>query len=203
MRCGERILGIRSPGRMHAERVAEPRGDPRLVVGDPARDAVTEPRGDDLGVLDESLGGGSLGPAARVLEHLGKIPVVQRRKGLDVVRKQLVDEPVVEIEAGLVDASPAFWEHPRPRDREAESIETEVGHQGDVLWIAVVEVARDRAGVTVPHLSRGVAEAIPDALAAAVLVRGAFDLVRRGRRAPEKVDSGSDSPWVLLRSWVV
>ena len=38
-----------------------------------------------------------------LLEHLREVPVVQRREGLDAGRQQRVDQPVVEVEAGLVD----------------------------------------------------------------------------------------------------
>ena len=68
------------------------------------RDAVAEPAGDRLGVLDERLGGRARRPAAGVLERLRQVPVVERRERLDAVREQLVDEPVVEVEPGLVHA---------------------------------------------------------------------------------------------------
>ena len=57
-------------------------------------------------------------------------------------------------------ARPAFTrprplgQHPRPRDREPERVEPELAHQGDVLAVAVVEVARDRAVVAVANLAR-------------------------------------------------
>src|SRR5581483_9004065 len=83
----------------------------------------------------------------------------------------------------------------RPRDREAERVDAELLHQLHVARVAVVEVARDRAGVAAAHLAGRRGEAIPHALAAAVLVGGAFDLIRRRRGAPdevggERVDSG-------------
>ena len=74
----------RPPGRVLAPRVADPRVDPRLVVRHPVAHAVAEPCGDDLGVLDERLGGLARGPAARVLERLRRVPVEQRRERLDV-----------------------------------------------------------------------------------------------------------------------
>ena len=67
-------------------------------------DAVAEPRGDDLGVLGERVDRLARGPAAAVLERLRQVPVVERDEGLDAVREQLVDEPVVEVEAGRVHA---------------------------------------------------------------------------------------------------
>ena len=142
---------------------------------------------DGLGVLDERLGGRARRPAARVLERLRRVPVEERRERLDPVREQLVDEPVVEVEARLVHPAAPLGKHARPRDREAERVEPELAHQRDVLAVAVVEVARDLAGVAVPHLAGRRAEAVPDALAAAVLVGRALDLVRGRGGAPDEV----------------
>src|SRR5438067_2197460 len=100
---------------------------------------------------------------------------------------QLVDELVVEVEACSVDAAPAVRQHSRPGDREAERVEAQLAHQRHVLAVAVVEVAGDGAVVAVADFSGGRAEAIPDALAATVLVRRTFDLIRRGRGAPDEV----------------
>ena len=65
----ERVRPRRPAGCVLAEAVAEPGGDPGLVVGDPERDAVAEPAGRRLGELAERLRGLALRPAARVLER--------------------------------------------------------------------------------------------------------------------------------------
>ena len=64
-------------------------------------------RRDDLGVLREGVDGLAGRPAAAILERLRQVPVVQRDERLDAVREQLVDEAVVEVEAGLVHAAAA------------------------------------------------------------------------------------------------
>ncbi len=143
-------------------------------------------RADDLGVLAERVDGAPLDPAALVLERNGKVPVVERDEGLDVAREQLVDHPVVEVEACLVHPAATLREDARPRDGEAERRRPELAQQGDVLAVAVVEVAGDRAALAVPDLAGRRAEAIPDALAAPVQIAGAFDLVGRGARAPQE-----------------
>ena len=148
----EHVPDVAPAGRVDAEAVAEPGGDPRLVLRDPVRDPVAEAAGDGLRVLDERLRGLPRGPAARVLEHLRQVPVVERHVGLDPGAEQLVHEPVVEVEPRLVHAAPSFREDARPGDREAERIDAELLHQGDVLGIAVVEVARDGAVVAVSDL---------------------------------------------------
>ena len=165
---GDRVGGRCPPGCVHAVAVAEPGDHPGLVLRQPEPDAIAEPAPHDLGVLAERVDGAPLGPPARVLERTREIPVVERDERLDVVREQLVDHPVVEVETGLVHPAATLREDPRPRDREPERRRPELAHQRDVLAIAVVEVARDRAALAVADLAGRRAEAIPDALAAPV-----------------------------------
>ena len=134
---------LRRPG-VAPSAVAEPGDDPRLVLRDPAGDAVAEPRDDDLHVLRERLGRVAHRPAPAVLERLRQIPVIQGRERLDAVREQLVDEPVVVVEPRLVHGATALGDDPRPRDREAIRVETELLHEAHVLRVAVVRVAGDR-----------------------------------------------------------
>ena len=187
MMPGRDRVGLARPARrVLTPSVPDPGDHPRLVVRRPVRDPVAEPSCDRVGVLDERLRGGAARPAAFVLERLRRVPVEERGERRDAAREQLVDESVVEVEAGRVHASAPFGENPRPRDREPERVEPELLHQRDVLGIAVVEVACNRPRVAVAHLAGGRAEAIPDALATPVLVRCAFDLVRRGRGTPDE-----------------
>ena len=102
----------------------------------------------------------------------------------DLVREQLVHEAVVEVEAGLVHLAASLGQNPRPGDGEAEGARAELAHQGDVLGVAVVEVARHFAGLAVADVALDRAEAVPDALAAPVLVDRTLDLVRGCRHAP-------------------
>src|SRR3954451_22856669 len=187
VRRGDGIGLARAPRRVLAPRVPDPGVHPRLVVRDPVPYAVAEAARDGFRVLGERLRGRARGPAARVLERLRRVPVEERRERLDVVREQLVDEAVVEVEAGLVDRTAARRHDPRPRDREPERVEPELAHQLHVLGIPVVEVARPLPGVAVPNLPRRGAEAVPDAFSASVLLGRALDLVRRRGGAPEEV----------------
>ena len=195
MRDGNRVVVARAPRCVYAPRIADPRVHPRLVVCHPVLHAIAELRCDDLRVLRERLRGGANSPAALVLECLRRVPVEERRERLDALLEERVDETVVEVEPRLIHRAATLGEHARPGDREAECVEAEVFHQAHVLRIPVVEVARDCARVARAHLAGRRGEAIPHALAAAVLVDGALDLVR-GRRGPpdevgrERVDSG-------------
>jgi hypothetical protein len=57
----------------------------------------------------------------------------------------------------------------------------------EILEPAVIVIAGDVAGVVVLHPSRRMRKNVPDALAAAVLIDRAFDLVARGRGAPDEI----------------
>ena len=183
---GDRVGRRRPSGRVLADPVAEPRDDPGLVLRHPEPDPVAEPGGDDLDVLAERLDRAALDPASLVLEAGGEVPVVERHDRRDVIAEQLVDDAVVEVEARRVHAAAALGQHARPGDREAERGRPEVTDEADVLDVAMVEVARDRAVVAVAHLARRAAEAVPDALAAPVELARPLDLVRRGADTPEE-----------------
>src|SRR5262245_13415900 len=75
----------------------------------------------------------------------------------------------------------------RPRDGEPIRIRADVSfHHRDVLFVSVVVVVRNVAGVAVLDLPWGVCVRVPYRFAFAVLVPCTFDLVRRCGRAPEK-----------------
>ena len=119
--------------------------------------------------------------------RLRRVPVEQRHERVDPVAEELVDEAIVEVEPRRVHAPAAFGKDPRPGDREPERVQAELVHQADVVAVAMVEVARDIAVVAQAYLAGRRAETVPDTLAATVLLGRAFDLVRRGCRAPDEV----------------
>ncbi len=157
---------------------------PRLVVGDPVGDAVAQGSADHVGVLHKRLGRGPRRPAAGVLERLGQVPVVEGGKGGDAGLQQPVDQPPVEVQAGLVDSTAAVGQDARPGDGEAIGAQAERLHQGDVFRPAVVVVAGDVAVAAVDDVARRVAEAVPDRLAPPVFVPRPLDLIGASRRAP-------------------
>src|SRR6266849_7884777 len=175
-------------GRVLAPGVPDPGVDPRLVVRDPMLDAIAQPARDGGRILDERLSCRARGPAPCILELLRCVPVEKRRERLDVAREQLVDEAVVEVEACLVDRAAPGREDARPRDREPKRVQTELAHERDVVAVAVVEVARDLTRIAVANFPWRRAEPVPDALAASILVRRTFDLVRRRRGTPKEVE---------------
>ena len=177
---------VLAAGCVHAGGVAEKRHAPRLVDRDPAAHPVAERVVDERGVLGQAVGGLALRPAARVLEHLRQVPVVQRRPRLDAAFQQPVDEAVVERDAARVERAAAGGLHPWPGDREAVGVDAQPLQQVEVLARAVVVVARDVAAVSLDDAAVA-AERVPDRRRPAVEVRRALDLVRGGRHAPDEV----------------
>ena len=68
---------------------------------------------------------------------------------LDAVLEQRVDQPLVEVEPGLVHRARALGQDAAPGDAEAVGVEAELAHQRDVARVAAVVVAGDVAGVAV------------------------------------------------------
>ena len=99
---GDRGSRVAPPGSVRADAVAMVRGDPRFIDGRDAPDPVAEPLRHDRGVIGERQGGGTGRPAARILERLREVPVVQGDDRLDAPLQEAVDEARVEVEAGLV-----------------------------------------------------------------------------------------------------
>src|SRR5580693_1746758 len=113
--------------------------------------------------------------------------MIERHPRLDVALEHLVDNAVVEVEALLINGTLAVGHDARPRERDSRGVQTEVLHQRDVVRVAVVEVARDVAGLARLNLAGGVREAIPDGFALVVYVPAALDLIRRAGGAPQKI----------------
>ncbi len=170
--------------RVDAECVTHGRHHVRLVERDPHPDPVGQPPGGQRRVVGEPLGGIPAQPAARVLQRLRQVPVVQRGDRRDPGGQQRVGQPLVEVEPGRVSRARAAGLDPRPADREPVGGDAEVGHQRDVLRPPVIVIGGHVAGVAVPDHPGLTAERIPDRVAAAVLGDGPFDLVGGSGHAP-------------------
>jgi hypothetical protein len=197
---GERRIG--ESGRVYAVHVADDDEGKRLVEGDPVLHPVAELAAHDGGVVAEPARDVAVSPPAAVLQRLRQIPVIERDERRDVALEQRVDQAAVEIESGLVGLADPLRLHARPGDREAVGVEAEASHQPNVLAIAVVVVAGDVADVAVLDLARRVRERVPDRRTAAVGAVRAFDLIGRGRRAPQKAvrESSHSAPLALPRT---
>src|SRR5215211_6162270 len=184
---GEGFPGVFPPRRVDSLAIAQPGRDPGLIQGDPERNRVTERLVHDPGVLGKPLAGLPARPAAPVLKDLREIPMVQGEHRLDGARPESVHEPAVEVEALLVGRAAALGLDARPGDGEAVRAQTEICHEVEVLFDAVVVVAGYVAGVAAVDLARCVGEGVPDRGSAPVLVHGPLDLVGRRRGAPQEV----------------
>ena len=87
----------------------------------------------------------------------------------------------------------------RPGDREPIGVEAAARQPFNVLDPAMIVVAGDVAGVAILHRARRVREHVPDALAAPVLLDRAFDLIARGRSAPDEIRRETRLPARLVR----
>ncbi|MDF9816883.1 hypothetical protein M2266_006196 [Streptomyces sp. SPB162] len=98
VRGPQRGGGLGAARRVHPLRVPQEGAAPRLVERRPGRYPVAEGAGDDRRVVGEPVGGLADRPAARVLQLLRQVPVVERQDGPDTPVQQLVDQRAVEVQ---------------------------------------------------------------------------------------------------------
>ncbi len=197
--------GLVAPARgVEPVAVAEEGGAPGLVDGEPAADAVAQRAEEDVRVVGEALRGPALGPAPRLLEGRGQVPVVDRRRGLDAGLEEGVGQAAVVVEAGLERPARAGRLDARPGDGEAVRADAEASEELDILGPAAVGVAGEVAGHAPEHGPGPAAEVVPYRPAAAVRRGRALDLVGGGRRAPEEARGEAhpftappDTPFVI------
>ena len=173
--------------REDARLVAQDRDHPRLIVRGNRNDAIAEPTPDLGRVFGEAQRRVAAHPAALFLQGLRQVPVVEGQVRRDAPLEQCVDQAVVEREPLLVPCPLAARLDARPGDRETVGMDPETRDQRDVLVDPVVVVAGAIAVAAVLDRAGPPAELVPDRVAPAVLVRGAFDLVGAGRDAPDEL----------------
>ena len=182
------------PGRVDADAIAELDERAELVDREDVLHAIGQMLRDVARVVAERLRRVARLPAAAVvLQRLRQVPVIERRERLDAVGEQLVDEPVVEVEALRVRRAVALREHARPRDREAIGLDAQRLHQLHVLLVAMVVVVGDVARWPLLTSCRACARTCPRPTAAAVFGGGALDLIRGGR-GPQRKPGGKLRP---------
>ena len=174
---------------------------PRLVQRGPAGHTVAQGAGHHLGIVGKPARAVGVEPAAPVVQRGRPVPVVQGEQRRDAGGQQLVDQPVVEPEAGGVHPTCAGRQHPRPGHREAVGLQPQLAHQRHVVGHAVVVVAGHVAGVAMGDAAGRAHEAVPVADAGTVGQRRALDLVGRCGRAPQEagrkhgVGAGGSGGW--------
>ncbi len=190
----ERVQHERLARCVDAERIAERGHHERLVQRDPERDTVGEAVRGQAGVVGEPVRGVAVQPAARILQRLRQVPVVQGRHRGDATGQQRVGQPVIEVEPGRAGRAGPSRLDTRPGQREPVGVDAEVGHQGDILGPAVVVISGDVAGLAVPDHAGLATERVPDGYAPAVLgycalylVGGCRDTPGEARREPREI----------------
>ena len=158
-----------------------------FVERDPVADAVGKPVNHDGRIVGEPVGTVGIEPAAPHEQVVGKVPVEQRNPWLDTGGEELIDQAVVETEAGFVHLAAAGGHHPGPRHRKTIGLELDIRHQRHVGGESVVVVARDVAIVAFPHATFLVGVHIPDGWPFAVGLPGSLDLIGRRSGAPSEV----------------
>ena len=161
--CGPDGGGCVTPsGRMITGRVPHEGGAPRLVQGGPVLDPVAECTVHNGGVLGKTVGRVAQWPAARVLDRLRKVPVVEGQPRRDAVVEQLVDEAPVEVQSGRVGRAGAGRLHPRPGNRETVRVEAQPLHHRHVIAVTVVVVGCHMPGVSTDDPAGRCAESVPN-----------------------------------------
>ena len=180
-------LGELEPGRVLTGLVSQQHEALGLIERDPVRDAVGQTVNNDARVVGEPIDNIRIEPAALLLELEREVPVVERDVGGDPGVEQRVDEVAVEVEPGFVDRAGAVGHDAGPGDGQTVGVEPEFLHELDVFAPLFDVHAGGLAVVALEHLTRRVAERVPDVLASRARLAGALDLERRCGGAPDKL----------------
>src|SRR4029077_20123159 len=103
--------------------------------------------------------------------------MVQGREWLDAVRRQLIQQPVVEIEALGVWLAGPLREDTRPSNRKTIGPCAQCLHQLNVFPVEMIMVGRGVSVAVIGDGSPRVGETVPNRWAAAVFVDGPLDLI--------------------------
>ena len=181
-----------------------------LVVGHPVFDLALVPRKAGAGKAEEELDHPAVLPAAVGLGQVQRhLEVAEGDDRLDAVLVALVEEIVVELQAGFVGGRlVAVGEDAGPGDGGAEALEAHLGKEGDVLFVVVVKVdgvvvgvvlagqhaVGDPAGVGV--VAGG--DHVHDAQALAALAVGALQLMGGHSAAPQEIFAEAHGRFLLV-----
>ena len=170
---------IRHAGSSVPEAVAEQGENGRFIERRKPLDAVAVPPRCKRRIVGEPSGEIAHGPAAKVIERLRQIPMIQAEPWLDPCREQGIDQPIIEGKAGFIGGALSARQNAWPCYREAVRLDPQIAHEGDVFKIAVVVVTGDIAAVLVGDAPPG-GIGVPDARPAPLVTARALDLIARG-----------------------
>ena len=169
-----------------------------LIEREPVFDLVSIFPEYDAAIVVEVVDDSPIGPAAvAFLEAKGKIIVIECDDGSDVVREQLVDEPMVKGYALGVARAGAVGDNAGPGYRKTVGTESALGHERHILLIVVVMVCRD--GVVRIRLFFLAVE-VDDRGRSTPLSRRSFNLPGRARSSPHKAGGEGRGPFFIVHS---
>ncbi len=175
--------------RVNAEEMAQEGDAPGFIDRCSGVQAIAEVLADDGGIVAKPASDIAIHPAALVLQGAGQVPVVERGKRLQPPLEHAVDQPIVEVEPGLIYGAGAFGDQPRPGQREAIAFKAGVADQVEILRPAIVVVAGHVAVVGVLHVAGGRRKRIPDGRSPPIGL-ATFDLI--GSRGGAKDEIGPE-----------
>jgi hypothetical protein len=110
-------------------------------------------------------------------------------KWLQPSRYDLVNQAVVESNPLFVDSSTdgSIWQDPAPSNGETEGVHVHVGHEVQILLVAMVKVHCYIPVATIFNFAWNVSVRVPDARPSAAFVHSAFVLISRGAGAEDEV----------------
>ena len=159
-----------------------------FVQRDPVGHAITKSASHQGREFREPLGAVTIQPTPFCEQRRWEVPVKQRGVGRDASRDDLVDQSIVEVEPRFVHRTHTVRENPGPGDRQPVRLEPHRLHDGNVLGVPVIVVTGDGAGMALLDHSGRVAIVVPDRPASPSFEGRSFDLICRGRGAPQEVN---------------
>ena len=112
-----------------------------------------------------------------ILQRLGQVPMIQGCEWLDAVRRQFVQQAVVEIEAFGIWRTGSFREDTRPCNRKSIGLCTQRLHQLNVFLVPMKMIGRGVAVAAIGDRAGRLGETVPDRRAAIIFVDGPLDLI--------------------------
>ena len=170
-----------------------------LVEGHPVLDLVFVALHDSLGIADEEADHPAVQPAAVLFgQVVGHFKMAEGDHRLDAILEQLVEQIVVELQAGLVGGFlVSLGKDAGPGNGGAEALEAHLGKQLDVVFVSVVKIngivvgvafaGQDAVGDAAGYAVRAGGQHVADAGAFAPLIPAAFQLVGSHRAAPQEI----------------
>ncbi len=153
---------------------------------------VSQSASHDFRIVGEARGEIAIGPAARILELLRKIPMIEREHRPNAGSEQLVHQPAVKIQPLGIRLARAFRLDACRRHGKPVAVEVQRAHQRNIFAIAMIVIAGDVTVRAVLDLARSVRETVPNGFALAVLVPCALDLKRGRGGAPIEIFGETD-----------